>query len=266
MKLCWIHPTARNPALGPLWNIMHDTLSGALAQGGKLDFRFIDNSGGFTRSLYAEHLNSVLMVEAAIQAQADGYDGVIFGCWNDPLWEAREMLKIPVASVGEQSMLAALAMGQRFAVITVSAKTAVAIERDIISYGLSERCIHRPVRTIQPFSDTQLLLEATHSPAERFIPRLETVARECMAEGADVILVGCAYYGLLLRHAGYGHVQDTAVPVVDSSTVALKYLEAMVGIAQSTGLVKSSANLFANVDPANISKARNALGLLPSRQ
>ncbi|MFJ3370183.1 aspartate/glutamate racemase family protein [Pseudomonas sp. NPDC086251] len=264
MKLCWIHPTGRNPVLEPLWNTIHDTVGGALAKGTQLDFRFLDNSGGFTRSLYAEHLNSVLMVEAAIKAQADGYDGVFLGCWNDPLWETREMLDIPVASVGEQSMLAALAMGQRFAVITVSDKTAVAIERDIIGYGLTERCIRQPVRSIQPFSDAQLLLEAIHSPAERFIPRLEAVARQCIADGADVILVGCAYYGPLLRRAGYRQVQGTLVPVVDSSTVALKYLEAMVGIAQCTGLVKSSANLFSGIAPASIDQARKALGLLPA--
>lgn len=262
MKLCWIHPTGRNAALEPLWNTIHETVGSAVAQGVQLDFRFLDNSGGFTRSLYAEHLNSVLMVEAAIQAQADGYDGVFLGCWNDPLWETREMLDIPVASVGEQSMLAALAMGQRFAVITVSDKTAAAIERDIVGYGLTDRCIRQPVRTIKPYSTADLLLEATHSPEMRFIPRLESVAQQCIAEGADVILVGCAYYGPLLRRIGYRQVTGTQVPVVDSSTVALKYLEAMVGIAQCSGVVKSTANLFAGIDAASIAQARRALGLL----
>ena len=188
MKLCWIHPTGRNAALESLWNTIHQSVGAAVAPGVQLDFRFLDNSGGFTRSLYAEHLNSVLMVEAAIQAQADGYDGVFLGCWNDPLWETREMLDIPVASVGEQSMLAALAMGQRFAVITVSDKTAVAIERDIVGYGLSERCIRQPVRSIKPFSNLELLLEATHSPQTSFIPRLEAVAQQCIGKGAEFVM------------------------------------------------------------------------------
>ena len=261
MKLCWIHPTARNPALEPLWNTIHESVTGAVAQGVQLDFRFLDSSGGFTRSLYAEHLNSVWMVEAALKAQSDGYDGVYLGCWNDPLWEAREMLDIPVASVGEQSMLAALATGHRFAVITVSDKTALAIERDIVGYGLTDRCIRQPVRSIQPFSDAGLLLESVHAPEQRFIPRLEEVARQCIADGADVILVGCAYYGPLLRRAGYSRIRGTQVPVVDSSTVALKYLEAMVGVAQHTGLVKSNAGLFAGIAPASIAQARKSLGL-----
>jgi len=262
MKLCWIHPTARNPALEPLWATIHERVGAVVAADVQLDFRFLATSGGFTRSLYAEHLNSVLMVEAALQAQADGYDGVYLGCWNDPLWEAREMLDIPVASVGEQSMLAALAMGQRFAVVTVSDKTAVAIERDIIAYGLQERCIARPARSITPYSDAQLLLEAVHAPAQQFIPRFEAAAHACINEGADVILVGCAYYGPLLRRAGYSHVQGTRVPVVDSSTVGLKYLEAMVAVARCTGLVKSQANLFAGIAPESIAQGRKALGLL----
>jgi len=116
----------------------------------------------------------LLVVEAAMQAQADGYDGVYLGGWNDPLWEAREMLDIPVASVGEQSMLAALA-----------------IERDIIAYGLRDRCIARPVRSITPYSDAQLLLEAVDAPARQFIPRFEAAAHACISEGADVICSSC---------------------------------------------------------------------------
>jgi allantoin racemase len=261
MKLCWIHPTARNPRLEPLWTSIHETITKALAPGCTLDFRFLEKSGGFTRSLYAEHLNSVLMVEAAIEAEQAGYEGVYLGCWNDPLWEAREMLSIPVASVGEQSMLAALAMGQRFAVITVSNKTAVAIERDIIAYGLQSRAIANPVRTINPFSDAGLLLESVNDPEMNLIPRLEDAAHECIAAGAEVILVGCAYYGPLLRRAGYTHVSGTQVPVVDSSTVALKYLEAMVGINTVTGLVKSGAGTFEKVDRENLDTARRALNL-----
>jgi len=262
MKLCWIHPTARNPILEPLWACIHHTINGSLAPGSTIDFTFLASSGGFTRSLYAEHLNAVLMVEAAMEAEKAGYDGVYFGCWNDPLWEAREMLSIPVASVGEQSMLAALAMGQRFAVITVSEKTVVAIERDIIAYGLQQRCIASPVRTIRPFSDAGLLLESVNDPQINLIPRLEEAAQACIAEGADVILVGCAYYGPLLRRAGYTHVSGTAVPVLDSSTVALKYLEAMVSISKIAGVVKSGVGAFAKVELTNLKAARTALGLI----
>lgn len=261
MQLCWIHPTPRTRELEALWQALATSMSTILAPGNRLDFRFLENSGGFTRSLYAEHLNSVLMVEAAIQAQDEGYDGVLLGCWNDPLWEAREMLDIPVASVGEQSLLAALTMGHRFAVITVAEKTAIAIERDIHAYGLSERAVRQPVRSIRPFSDAALLQESVTHPETRFLPRFEDVARQCIADGAEIILVGCGYYGPLLRQAGHDHITGTDVPIVDASAVAVKYLEAMTGLAQTTGLVKSHANAFAGIPREAIKKGRGALSL-----
>lgn len=184
------------------------------------------------------------MVEEALAAEADGCDGVFLGCWNDALWEAREVLRVPVGSLSEQSMLAALAMGRRFAVVTVSEKTACAIEHDLLAYGLRDRAIARPSRSIAPESDLALLQGAVDDPRSGFIPRFEAVARACIADGADVILVGCGYYGPLLRRAGYTRIPGTGVPVVDSTTVALKALEGMVRTAAVTGIVKSERVQF----------------------
>lgn len=262
MKICWIHPTTKNDQLESLWRKLDATVRPALRPDTELEFRFLPRSGNFTRSLYAEHLNSVFMVEAALKAQDDGFDGVYLGCWNDPLWEAREVLDIPVGSVGEQSLLAALAMGKRFAVITVSEKTVSAIENDIAAYGLSARAIHRPVRTIAPASDGNLLLESVEDPGRSFIPRFEEVAQGCIRDGAEVILVGCAYYGPLLRAVGYGEVPGTGVIVVDSSTVALKYVEAMTDIALKTGLVKSARQHLKPPAREALDRVRASLGLV----
>ncbi|MGB3418259.1 MAG: hypothetical protein WBA36_16420, partial [Mesorhizobium sp.] len=82
MKICWIHPTTRNDGLSRLWDKLDAVVRPALRPDTELEFRFLARSGNFTRSLYAEHLNSVHMVEAALQARDDGFDGVYFGCWN----------------------------------------------------------------------------------------------------------------------------------------------------------------------------------------
>ncbi|SCW67075.1 aspartate/glutamate racemase family protein [Ancylobacter rudongensis] len=262
MKLCWIHPTTASDALAPLWQKLDAAVRPALHQGTELEFRFLPRSGNFVRSAYAEHINSVHIVEAALKAEADGFDGIFLGCWNDPLWEAREVLSVPVGSVSEQSMLAALAMGKRLAVVTVSQKTTVAIENDLLAYGLRDRAIVRPVRTILPESDADLLLGAVSDPYAAFIPRVEEVAKTCIADGADVILVGCAYYGPLLRMAGYTEVPGTGVPVVDSSTVALKYLEAMTDIAMKLGTVKSTRLQLRPPPRESLDMARRSLSLI----
>jgi allantoin racemase len=261
VRICWIHPTTRNDALEPLWAKLDEVVRPVLNKETELEFRFLPRSGNFVRSLYAEHINSVHIVEAAMQAEQDGFDGVFLGCWNDPLWEAREVLDVPVASVSEQSMLAALSLGRRFAVVTVSQKTSVSIENDLLAYGLSDRAITRPVRSIAPESDGDLLAGAVNDPYKEFIPRVEQVAQECIRDGADVILIGCAYYGPLLRAAGYTEIPGTGVPVVDSSTVALKYLETMTDIALQTGLVKSRRLQLKPPARDALDRARQSLAL-----
>lgn len=106
-----------------LWVRIEASILAILRPDAQIEFRFLPASGNFTRSLCAEHLNSVHMIEAPIGAEADGFDGIFLGCWNDALWEAREVVSIPIALVGEQSMLWALTMGRRFAVVTVSPLT-----------------------------------------------------------------------------------------------------------------------------------------------
>jgi len=262
VKICWIHPTTKNPDLDALWQKLAETVSSILRPDTEIEYRFLERSGNFTRSLYAEHLNSVHMVETALKARDDGFDGVFFGCWNDALWEAREILDIPIASIGEQSMLASLAMGKRFAVVTVSEKTAEAIEADLLAYGLRERAIYRPVRSIMPESDGALLLGAVEDPYKAFIPRFEAAAAGCIADGAECILVGCGYYGPLLRAAGYHEIPGTGVPVLDSTSIALKYLEAMTDISLNMGLVKSVRQHLKPPPRETLDRARKSLGLI----
>lgn len=264
MKICWINTTARNEKFEPLYAKLNKMVRPILSPDTEVEFRFLPKGGDFLRSLYAEHLNSVLVVEAALQAEAEGSDAVFIGCWNDPLWETREVVGIPVGSVSEQSMLAALTLGRRFAVVTVSEKTTVAIERDLRAYGLADRAIVRPARAITPESDANMLLATVDEDKARaeVIPLFDAVARECVRDGAEVTLIGCTYYGPLLRAAGYTEVSGTGVPVVDSATVALKYTESMGQIAKSLGLVKSNRLALRAPAAANLARARRSLGLI----
>lgn len=264
MRICWINTDTRNPALEPMYARLDQMVRPVLHPETEVEYRFPERAGDYLRSLYAEHLNSVLVIEEAIRAEAEGFDAVFVACWNDPLWEAREVLGIPVGSVSEQTMLAALAMGRRFAVVTVSEKTTVAIERDIRAYALGERAIVRPVRAITPESDLNAIL-AANDPArvwEEVVPRWNAVAEECIRDGAEVILIGCTFYGPLLRAAGYVEVPGTGVPVVDGATIGLKYTETMAEIARATGLVKSTRLALRPPVAERLNHARRKLGLI----
>jgi allantoin racemase len=261
MRIRWIHPTRPVEALAPLWRRMEDAQRAIARPDSTVAFAYPELSANFGRSFYAEQLNAIGMVEAAVAAEAEGCDAAVIGCWNDPLWEAREVVSIPVASVGEQSMLTALTLGYRFAVVTVSDKVAASIERDLVAYGLGARAISRPVRAIEPESDARLLLSAVEDPRAQFVPRFEAAARDCIADGAEVILTGCGYYGPLLRLAGYTEVPGTGVPVVDCSAVALKQAEAMADLAAASGFAKSRACYFRAPPREPLDTVREAVGI-----
>ena len=72
----------------------------------------------------------------------------------------------------------------------------------------------------------------------------------------------CGNGGPLLRAAGYTTVTDTGVPVLDSTSISLKYLEAMTDISLKMGVVKSTRQLFKAPPKPIIAAARQSLNLI----
>ena len=158
-------------------------------------------------------------------------------------------------------MLLACSLGYKFAVITVAPGVVPTIELDLHRYGLQDRGINRPVRSLDPPSDTGMLLESINDPHKRMIPNLERVAHQCIEEGAEVIIVGCGYYGPILTLNGYNEIPGTGVPVLDCSAAGLKMAETLVDLNKTTGLHKSSALFFRSPPADVIERVRWAHGL-----
>lgn len=244
MKILWNEATTGPSSLDPLWQLLKDYFLKLARPDTTVDVRHQARSGNFIRSQYTELINNRNVVENALNAKEEGYDAVVLGCWADPLWELRSELDIPVHSISEASFLMAMTLGLRFAVITVAPGVVPLIEKDLWVYGLEKRAIHRPIRSLAPASDAELLLESIHAPETRLIPNFEKVARECIADGAEVIIVGCGYYGPILSVHGYNEIPGTGVPVLDCSAAGLKLAEAQVDLQKSLGLRKSTALYF----------------------
>jgi allantoin racemase len=153
-------------------------------------------------------------------------------------------------------MLIATTLGSKFAVITVAPGVIPTIEIDLRLYGFEDRAIVRPVRSLDPPSDGDLLLESVTDPHRRFIPNFERAARQCIADGAEVIVVGCGYYGPILSHHGYTEIPETGVPVLDCSAAGLKLAEVQVDLRKSIGLRKSTALYFQPSPPDILAEVR----------
>jgi allantoin racemase len=252
MQLAWIEATTGVSELDVLWKTLRDEYFPRIGRPDtEVTLHHLTCSANFVRSLYTELLNNKQVVEGAVAAERDGADAVVLGCWADPLWEAREMVNIPVVGIGEAALLLATTLGHKFAVITVAPGVVPTIEIDLRLYGLEDRAIPRPVRSLDPPSDLDLLVESVTDPFRRLIPNFERIARECIADGAEVIVVGCGYYGPILSLHGYNRIEGTGVPVVDCSAAGLKLAETLADLRQSIGLSKSTA-LYHRAPPAKI--------------
>lgn len=81
------------------------------------------------------------VVRNAVRAEKEGYDAFVLGHFQEPgLLEVRGAVDIPVVSLGEANMLAALSLGHRFGLVTVDPVFLPWHERQVRAAGLTERC------------------------------------------------------------------------------------------------------------------------------
>lgn len=261
MRILWNEATSGVPELDPLWDALRGYFPEVARPDTEVVLRHVSVSGNYVRTLYTELLNNRAVVENSIAAERDGFDAIVLGCWADPLWEAREAVDIPVVGIGEAAMLLATTLGFRFAIITVAPGVIPTIETDLRLYGLENRAISRPVRSLDPSSDMELLLESVTAPHRHLIPNFERVARKCIEDGAEVIVVGCGYYGPILTLHGYKEIPGTGVPVVDCSAAGLKLAEVLADLYNNIGLHKSTALYFQSSPHEVLERVRRVHGL-----
>ncbi|MBS7644760.1 MAG: AroM family protein [Candidatus Bathyarchaeia archaeon] len=156
------------------------------------------------------------------KAEKEGYDAVTIDCAGDPvLRAAREVSNIPVMSGGEASRLLALALGDRFSVITVLSNTVDVIRSNIIASQLQGR-----LASVRSAEIPVLELK----DQERAKASILREARKAIEEdGADVIVLGCTGMAKLAKEIQ----EELGVPVVEPATAAIKLAEIFIQMGLS---------------------------------
>jgi allantoin racemase len=151
--------------------------------------------------------------------KARKYDAMLVNCFGDPCLEAlRETVPIPVLGAGETSMLVATIIGQKFAVVSPTESTVRHVERNARRIGLNPTTY-----SIVPLNLPVLQLEKNRKATIRSIAKL---AEECLAEGAEVIVLGCtglAYMSEEVRK----HIR---APLLEPASTTLKIAEALADL------------------------------------
>lgn len=202
------------------------------AEGTTVDLRGVANATTQLHFKAFDFLNNRGLFESALRAEREGYDAVAIGCFLDPvLDDLKEVLDIPVLGMAETAMHLACTLGRRFAVLSHNAALNTKFHADlIVKYGL-ERHAGPLVSFDLPFPEMEAALAGKPTSC---LARIEQAGREAVAQGSEVILLGCGLMNLIAIRSGLTEIDGA--PVLDVSGALLKATESMVVLRRTSGL------------------------------
>jgi len=178
-----------------------------------------------------------LLVEVA-RGESRGVDGHVLACFDDTgLDAARALARAPVVGIGEAAFHVASLIAGRFAVVTTLSRSILAIEQNLVKYGLAARCAR-----VRASEVPVLALERREADACKRIDAEIAAAKR--VDRADAIVLGCAGMADLAAELTARH----SLPVVDGVTAAVLMVEALVRL----GLATSKLGGYASPLPKRI--------------
>ncbi len=170
-------------------------------------------------SAYEEYLSVPGAIERVVEAEREGFNGVVLGCFGDPGIDAmREMVDIPVIGPGEASMLLAASLGHRFSIVTVLSSIIPLLERLAWQVGVDRKLAS--VRTIDV-----PVLELAHDPDGTFARMVREGERARDQERADAIIMGCMSMAFQDRQDALS--ARLGIPVVNPVHAAVKMMQTL---------------------------------------
>lgn len=154
-------------------------------------------------------LLDLAVFEAGLDAEAGGFDAVCIDAFSEGGTAAlRSMLGIPVVAPGRATMLHALTLGARFAILAQGQHAVLRHRKEAAACGLMAQCAS--VRAVEPGAAFATALEE---------------ARRCVEEdGADVILLGAT----AMHQLATGLAEALDVPVIDPFPLCLQQAETLL--------------------------------------
>jgi Asp/Glu/hydantoin racemase len=199
--------------------------------------------------------------EAALAAQAAGYDAFALGCFFDPaLHAARSLVDIPVLSLTESCMLTACSLGRRFAMVSLTPFQKMLTEDLAAAYGLRERmagCV--------AMSPAVKLFDLERPEAVAGIREsFSKACREALALGAEVIIPGDGVLNEFLVRQEMLRVEGAVV--LDSLGVLFHHAEFIARGKEAGVLDVSRALLYAKPTAQMLAHSRGFYGALGRKE
>lgn len=167
--------------------------------------------------------NGYPVVEAAIQIENDGYDGIWLSDFDMCGVEAaREAINIPIIGGFPTSAFTALALSERFSIITILPSTLAMQRGHVPTYGLNDSfaSIHSIDVKVAELHDLDVVVERS----------LEAAIKAVQQDGAQSILLGCTgFVGVAAEvTARLQAALGFYVPVIDPNQAGFSFLVSLV--------------------------------------
>lgn len=189
------------------------------------------------------------VVETIMRGSADGYDGFVIACFDDPgLAASRSAVAEPVIGICEAAMQVASSIASSFSVVSTLARSVPVIEELGFRYGME-----RKLKRVWAADIPVLALEEEGGEAAQKVR--DVVLRAVETDRSEAVLLGCAGMADLTTWL----TKETGVPVIDGVAAAVKMVEGVVGLGLGTSKVgaydwprpKSYVGNFARYAPSS---------------
>ena len=187
----------------------------------------------------------------ALEAEKAGYDAFVIGHFQEPgLLEIRSSVDIPVISLGEANLLAALTLGHRVGLVTIDPIFVPWHERQIRMHGLSERVVGTAALKMNLPAFMRAFTDETAYATVRaqFVAQVKPL----IASGAEVI-IPAGGLPMLLFAREKPFVIDGA-PVLNGIAVVAKATEMALALKAATGVFVSRRSTYAKAPPEAINE------------
>ncbi len=175
---------------------------------------------------YDEALCTPGLLEEIRRGEAEGVDGFVVACFDDPaIGACREIATGPVLGIAEAAMHAAAMIATSFSVVTTLQRSVPIVEDLVARYGFERRC--RRVRAVEL---PVLALEEDPDARSRILAEIRRAVSE---DRCEAVVLGCAGMADLTEWLA----QQAGIPVIDGVIAGVRMVEALAGAGLRTSKI-----------------------------
>lgn len=203
------------------------------------------SQGHHLRSIQSYDLPELF--RSLLTAEQEGYDAVVIGNALDPgLYEAKQLLRVPVLSIGHAAIMYSLLLGTK-ALLVVSGQKAIPLVRaNVERYGLSQQ-VHKIIAGSSDLSVPQMLgAFEDDNLKEQVLDAFLSGVRDHLTDDVEVVLPMTGILQVLLHHSKITEIEGR--PVVNGFLVTPPLAE-LAAKVHRMGISTSNHGVFAPIPP-----------------